>query len=191
MHIVTVDMATGQVSSICGEPWPPLPGQKGSAMTFDEAFERLIGHEGGYVSAEQAAARHDPGGETKYGITKRDHPGEDITNLSLVRAKAIYLKEYWGPAGCDSVPDTAKFDLFDMAVNSSPRAAAKALQRAVGTNPDGVIGPVTLQALGAMHPARFVARFNAQRLILMAGLANWKDSGRGWALRVADNLMEA
>ena len=50
-------------------------------MTFDEAFERLIGHEGGYV-----ADSRDPGGETKYGISKRSYPGEDIKNLSLGRA---------------------------------------------------------------------------------------------------------
>ena len=51
-------------------------------MNFDAAFERLIGHEGGYVSAEQAKRNNDPGGETKYGISKRTYPGVDIASLS-------------------------------------------------------------------------------------------------------------
>ena len=35
-------------------------------MDFDQAFEKLIGHEGGYVNNPA-----DPGGETKFGISRR------------------------------------------------------------------------------------------------------------------------
>lgn len=42
-------------------------------MTFDKAFEKLIGHEGGYVNHPD-----DPGGGTKYGISKRAYPNVDI-----------------------------------------------------------------------------------------------------------------
>jgi lysozyme family protein len=79
-------------------------------MTFDEAFELLIGHEGGYVNNP-----NDPGGETKYGISRRQYPGEDIANMTLERAKTIAKRDFWGPAGCDVVPDAVKFDLFDTA----------------------------------------------------------------------------
>lgn len=37
-----------------------------SALTFDIAFDRLLGHEGGYVNDPE-----DPGGETNWGISKR------------------------------------------------------------------------------------------------------------------------
>lgn len=50
-------------------------------MNFNEAFDRLIAHEGGYI-----LDLRDPGGETKFGISKRSCPGEDIANLTLVRA---------------------------------------------------------------------------------------------------------
>ena len=53
-------------------------------MNFDDAFDRLIGHEGGYTSGIG-----DPGGETKYGISKRAYPNEDIRNLSLARARQL------------------------------------------------------------------------------------------------------
>lgn len=155
-------------------------------MNFDQSFERLIGHEGGIVDHPD-----DPGGLTKYGISQRSYPGEDIRGMTLARAKAIYLRDYWGPAGCDALPEAAKFQAFDMAVNSGITAAVKAIQRAVGAAPDGVLGPLTLQAIQSMPAPRFVARFNGQRLAFMAGLANWPTFSRGWALRIADNLMEA
>ena len=155
-------------------------------MNFDQAFETLIGHEGGYVNDPR-----DPGGETKYGISKRAYPGEDIAGMTLERARELYRRDYWSPAGCDAVPDGVKFDLFDMAVNSGVKTAIRTLQRAVGTEPDGVLGPVTLQAIQSMHAARLVARFNGHRLQFMSSLPTWPAFGRGWANRIAKNLMEA
>lgn len=154
-------------------------------MNFDQAFERLIGHEGGYVNNPA-----DPGGETKFGISKRAYPLENIKAMTLDRAKVLYLRDYWGPAGCDAVPDAIKFDLFDMAVNSGPVTAIKTLQRAVGTVPDGMLGPITLQALGSMPAPRVLARFNGCRLDMLADTKTWPVFGRGWAKRVASNLME-
>jgi lysozyme family protein len=154
-------------------------------MTFDEAFERLIGHEGGYVNHPT-----DPGGETKFGISKRSYPGEDIAGMTLERAKAIYLRDYWGPAGCDAVPDGVKFDLFDMAVNSGIQRAVLTLQRAVGEVEDGILGPRTLQAVQSMPAARLRARFNAVRLRFITDLPTWPAFGKGWVRRIAANLME-
>jgi len=39
---------------------------------FQQAFERTIGFEGGYANDPR-----DPGGETKYGISKRAYPALD------------------------------------------------------------------------------------------------------------------
>lgn len=155
-------------------------------MNFDQAFERLIGHEGGYTPGNG-----DPGGETKFGISHRSYPGEDIKGMTLDRAKTIYARDFWGPAGCDVVPDAAKFQVFDTAVNSGVHAAIEIMQKAIGATPDGILGPLTLQTLQSMPAPRFIARYNAQRLAFMAGLTNWPRFSRGWALRIADNLMEA
>lgn len=152
-------------------------------MDFDTAFEKLIGHEGGYVNNPA-----DPGGETKYGISKRAYPGEDIKNMTLARAKALYLRDYWGPAGCDAVPDGLKFDLFDLAVNSGVTTAIKLLQSSAGVISDGVLGPRTLQALNSMPVHRLVARFNGWRLAMMTNLPTWNQFGKGWTRRVAENL---
>jgi lysozyme family protein len=153
-------------------------------MKFDQAFDKLIGHEGGYTPG-----KGDPGGETCWGISKRSYPKLDIASLTQADAKAIYLRDYWRPAGCDLVPPAIAFDLFDMAVNSGVTRAVKTLQRTVGTVEDGKLGPLTLAAAAKLDPARAVARFNGVRLAFMVGLDVWPTFSRGWALRIADNLM--
>ena len=155
-------------------------------MTFDEAFELLIGHEGGLVDHPA-----DPGGLTRYGISQRSYPGENIRAMTLDRAKVLYFADYWRPAGCASVPAAACFDIFDMAVNSGVRAAIKCLQGAVGTTQDGVLGPQTLMAAEAMDGARLAARFNGARLQFMTDLPTWPSFSKGWSRRIASNLMRA
>lgn len=155
-------------------------------MDFDRAFEMLIGHEGGYVNDPR-----DPGGETKYGISRRAYPGEDIAGMTLERAKLIYRRDYWGPAGCDAVPDAVRFDLFDTAVNAGPRAAIRMLQRAARANDDGILGARTLMALQGIDPMRLLARFNGERLDHLNDLPTWPAFGRGWTQRVAENLKRA
>lgn len=152
-------------------------------MTYDEAFELLIGHEGGYVNHP-----NDPGGETKYGISKRAYPNEDIKNLTLDRAKLIYARDYWEPAGCNEWPEAIRFDVFDVAVNSGVKTAIKMVQRAAFAEDDGIIGQRTRLAVRAMNPMMLFARINGLRLAYMADLPTWPTFGRGWAKRVAANL---
>lgn len=170
-------------------------------MNFDAAFERLINpaHEGRELSLDPNDKGNWTSGKcgigelkgSKFGISAASYPGEDIANLKLERARDIYRRDFWGPAGCDVVPDALKFDLFDMAVNSGPKAAVKCIQRTVGATQDGILGPITLMALQSIPPARFVARFNGARLVFLTGLDAWPTQGRGWARRIAANLLEA
>ena len=152
-------------------------------MDFEQAFTHLMGFEGGYSNDP-----NDPGGETKYGISKRAYPQLNIGALTLDQAAAIYRRDYWCPAGCEAVPDALRMDLFDMAVNSGVKAAARCLQRAVGEDEDGVIGPHTLQAIQSMPAARLLARFAGERLEFMTELPAWSTFGKGWARRIAANL---
>ncbi len=155
-------------------------------MNFEEAFKILIGHEGGYANDSR-----DPGMETKYGISKRAHPTEDIAGMTLERAKQIYRRDYWGPAGCDAVPGEMKFQVFDVAVNAGVKRAIEFVQASVHEVVDGILGPKTLQAIQSMPEARLLARFNGYRLEHMATLPQWPAFGRGWANRVAQNLKRA
>lgn len=156
-------------------------------MNFDEAFDRLIGHEGGY-----SFHKDDPGGETMWGVTARvaranGYQG-DMRALPRDLAKAIYRQAYWLPVKADQLPERVRFDVFDAAVNSGTTQAAKWLQRAVGVSDDGSIGPATLAAASAAD-AMLAARFNGQRLQFMTDLPTWGSFGKGWARRIASNLM--
>ena len=153
-------------------------------MNFDIAFDRLIGHEGGYVNDSR-----DPGGETKYGISKRAYPDVDIKALTLEQARTIYRRDWWDRLQIDSLPEAIRFPMFDAAVNSGPGNAARWLQRAAGVADDGRIGPVTIAAVKAANPEALAARMHGHRLRFMTQLTTWPTFGRGWAVRVAENLI--
>lgn len=79
---------------------------------FDAAFAFVVGVEAGYVNDP-----NDPGGETKFGISKRAYPNEDIPNLTLERAKQLYQRDYWDAADCEPLPWGRGLMQFDAAVN--------------------------------------------------------------------------
>ena len=153
-------------------------------MDFDTAFSRLIDSEGGYANNPT-----DPGGETKFGISKRSYPDVDIANLTLDGAKAIYLRDFWNPLG-DAHP-AIKFQCFDFAVNSGIQTAIRKLQLAVGVADDGHWGPKSAAALASRDLNDVLMRFAAQRLLFMTSLATWPEFGKGWARRIAKDLLYA
>jgi lysozyme family protein len=159
-------------------------------MNFDDAFTILVGTEGGYSNRNP---QDDPGGETMWGVTLYTARSHGYTgamkDLPQSTAKAIYRLSFWLAAGCDQVPADVAFDLFDTAVNSGPSEAVKLLQASVGTDQDGAIGPHTLAAVAAMPADRLRRRFNGHRLALMTDLNNWSPNSKGWARRVAANLL--
>lgn len=159
-------------------------------MDFDTAFELVIGHEQGFQSNPNDRGNYTPDGRlvgTNFGISARSYPTEDIKGMTLVRAKQIYLHDFWGPAGCAVVPDILKFHLFDFAVNSGPRTAAKALQRSVGAVDDGAIGPKSLLAIGNQNPLVTLILLDAEREELMTNDPTWPKFGKGWIRRLIKN----
>lgn len=155
-------------------------------MTFDECFAKLIGHEG-----ELSNHPADKGGMTKYGISQRAYPALDIAALTLDTAKEIYRRDYWSRAQCDRLPPALAFQVFDGAVNSGIGTSIRWLQAAAGVAQDGVVGPLTIRAVGDKDAAVMLARFNGERLKFMASLSTFDVFGRGWCRRIAANLMEA
>jgi len=143
---------------------------------FDPAFEKVLGHEGGYV--DHAA---DPGGATNYGISLRylrdrgdldgdgildgdidgdgDVDADDIRGLKLGDVKHLYHTGFWTPNRLNEVmsqPIATK--IFDLCVNMGSRQGWKLVQRACNAAAmrfpdwddivdDGVVGPNTLRAV--------------------------------------------
>lgn len=153
------------------------------ADQFPKFMDRLLSHEGGYVNDPQ-----DPGGETKWGISKRTYPHIDIKNLTRDGAIALYRRDFWEASQADDLPPAVGFQLLDGAVNSGIDRATQWLQRAARVADDGKIGPVTRAALKAADPNDLVLRFLAERLDFMTGLGTWQRFGKGWARRIAQNL---
>ena len=81
---------------------------------FNKAIAIILKHEGGYVNDPD-----DPGGETNMGITKRDFPHLDITNLTVEQAKEIYKEKYWDTINGDDITNqTVATQIFDFGVNA-------------------------------------------------------------------------
>lgn len=163
-------------------------------MTEQERFDRCLAEvlrlEGGYVDDPR-----DPGGATKFGVTRavlseaRGQPvsAEGVAALTKAEAGEIYRGRYWARVGCGALPAGVDLLAFDMAVNMGPGAAARLLQAALGVTADGVVGPRTASA-AASRPVtetiRATSELRRQRYRSLAGFAAF---GRGW-LRRTDNI---
>ena len=152
-------------------------------MTFETIIDRVLGHEGGYTSGG-----NDPGGETKWGISKRSYPNLNIKTLTREQAIVIYKRDFWDRMHLDCATDGVAFQLLDFALNSGIETAVRYFQRVVGTADDGYWGPISQEAANLMSESDIILLLNAERLDFMTKLKNWPTAGRGWARRIAQNL---
>lgn len=148
------------------------------------AIGPVLEHEGGYVNHPA-----DPGGETKYGITKRNYPNLDIKSLTREQAIQIYFHDYW-KAYMDQIHDyriAAK--LFDMSVNMGHSRANKIVQKAAGVEADGVIGPHTLEAINSANADELLKEIISRQLEFYDGLVDRKPEMiaflKGWSNRAS------
>lgn len=152
---------------------------------FDDAFAHIIGVEGGYVNDPQ-----DPGGETKYGISKRSYPNEDIPNMTLERSKMLYKRDYWDKIKGDELPSVLASFVFDAAVNQGVDPAIRMLQRALGVAQDGIMGLDTMRKIRDSGKES-CALFMAERAMRYMSTRNADKYLRGWLKRLFIVTMEA
>jgi len=146
---------------------------------FEDALPIVLAHEGGFVDHPM-----DRGGPTNCGITQatydtwredRGQPTRSVRELETDERAAIYLARYWLPANCQEMPWPISLLHFDAAVNhglgrprSHPRGsktgANHLLQRALGVDDDGIIGPLTLAAVRRTDPALLARDMILERL---------------------------
>jgi lysozyme family protein len=165
-------------------------------MDFDTAFERVIGHEGVLSLDPKDRGNWTSGrcgiGElkgTKYGISAMTYPDEDIPHLTIDRAKDLYRRDFWDVIHGEQLYDGVAYQVFDFAVNSGPTTAIRKLQWAVGVADDGVWGPLSQKAAQHMREGVQIVRLLHARLEFMTRCSTWGTHGKGWARRIARNLL--
>jgi lysozyme family protein len=154
---------------------------------FERCVAEVLRHEGGFAQHPS-----DPGGATKYGITRatlsrwrgRDASVDDVRALTEAEAREIYLARYWNVLRCDELPLGVDLAVFDWGVNSGPARAARALQRLVGATVDGVIGRETIRAALRADSRATIDALCDDRLAWLRGLETWETFGVGWSRRV-------
>lgn len=167
----------------------------GKQSAVETYIERVLEREGGYVDHP-----NDRGGPTNHGITMdtlsswRGKPVsvEDVQLLRRDEARDIYRTRYWSAPGFGSLrlPDLLAEAVFDTAVNSGPARAVCLLQRCIGVTDDGVIGPITTQAIERSDPKRLCARYLSHCGVFYGEIIG-RDSSQaafrnGWANRLAE-----
>ena len=145
---------------------------------FAKAVLVVLENEGGYSNDP-----NDPGGETKYGISKRAYPNEDIKNLTLEKAKMIYRRDYWDAMKCGEMPYSVALQIFDHGVNAGIDTSAKMLQRLVGVVQDGKIGKLTLGAVKGQTEGVLSQKIGVARIIGYTKMANWGIYQNSWITR--------
>ena len=156
---------------------------------FDDALKAILKHEGGYVNHPK-----DPGGMTNLGVTKKVWEAwvgkavdeKEMRALTPEVVGPMYKKKYWDAVKADEMPDGLDYLMFDFAVNAGPRRAIKTMQKAVGTTPDGAIGPKTMSALKSADQGALVAKFSAEKEAFYRSLPTFGTFGKGWLRRVAE-----
>jgi len=158
---------------------------------WPKSIEFVLKMEGGDEVENNPA---DPGGQTKFGISKKAYPSLDVAHLTRPEAEEIYRRDYWTPCACDDLPWPFSIAVFDCAVNQGPVKAKRLLQMALDMDTvDGVIGAKTLAAAAKASPYRLkkmLALRLAEYARTMAEHQNLLVFAVDWSYRVL-SLLEA
>ena len=167
-----------------------------TTATRDVVLQRIIDREGGHV--DHPNDRH---GATNWGLTKpflQDVTGREWTDVeicSITREIALSVYSLWlQMRRLDQLPDDIELAdaVIDFAVHSGSGAAVKAIQKAMGLVPDGIVGPKTQ---GEWHLLNERTRERVRKAVIAARLEHLgailsRDSSQavfalGWLRRVA------
>lgn len=121
--------------------------------------------EGGYVNN-----KNDAGGATNRGITlktfKQYYPDATVSDLKKITNEqwlTIFKDGYFNPFKADKIENQSLALLcVDFAFNSGSITAIKAVQKAIGTDADGIVGKKTLAKLNSNPRLAFNLIWNAR-----------------------------
>ncbi len=153
---------------------------------FDTIINFILEMEGHY-----SVHPDDPGGETKFGISKKAYPKLDIKTITLEHAKGIYYSDYWLTSLAPAMPGKLRLVYMDAAVNQGIFKTDTMLKDILGTKMEGKIGPDTLRKAHSFNEKGLVVEFLRARSEHYRKLKNWDVFGRGWMNRLFKVAIES
>jgi len=141
---------------------------------FEPAFSKMMNNEGGYKLTNIA---NDRGGMTYAGISRRAWPNwpgwvsVDAGQTPLTSdVRTFYKLNFWDKVQGDFIDnDKIAESIFNFGVNTGTRIAVKLAQIVVGVEPDGDVGPKTLDELNKIPDAMFIPAYT------LAKIARYRD----------------
>jgi murein DD-endopeptidase MepM/ murein hydrolase activator NlpD len=124
----------------------------------------------------------DPGGLTKFGVSKRANPDVDIAKLDLAGARAIYKKRYWEPCKADQLNTCKKKLLMVDAMYLGGLGMVNYICNEVtGSGIGGAISKIN-----SMSDEEFASKYKAARDAYLSSKKNYATFGRGWDRRTKE-----
>lgn len=167
---------------------------------FDKAISVVFAQEGIYSNDSI-----DKGGETKYGISKTSYPKEDITNLTMDRAKEIYKRDFWDKYQYNKISnESLSITFFSTCVNVGPKNCHKILQKTLNNiirenkltlpllSEDGILGNMSIEYTNRLSCYQLKEEYlkALSNYYISISLSNPSQSKylKGWLNRVFDYL---
>lgn len=152
----------------------------------------IMEHEGGFVNNP-----NDKGGPTNKGVTLRtfrDYAGnnvnvQDLKDMSDYQWYAIFKRFYWDLCKADKINSQAVANaIVDWAYNSGPRTAIATVQRILGIDNDGIVGPMTIEAINNMRSGKLFDAIQFERAAFVQKIVKNNPSQsiflKGWLRRI-------
>lgn len=166
---------------------------------INKIVPKILKWEGGYVS--------DPadtdGGCTNKGITLttfrryygRSKTCDDLKRITDTQWKHILKSGYWDKMGADNIQNQSIAELcVQMCWGSGAVTAIKKIQRCLGTEADGIVGPKTLALLNGKNREEIHAKLWEMRRIWFLNIVKAQPRKQkflnGWMNRLATFVFE-
>ena len=169
---------------------------EGPKGNFDETMKIMFHVEGG--KTDEASDR---GGRTNLGITQRTYnewlkkhkkKPADVFNISKSTAYKIYKEGYWSVIKGDKLPHNVAKAMMSMALTDGPQDSIRFVQKLLGVEVTGFMGPKTLAAIWSKckKDDKQLTKYilDAQKEKYQRGQEEYR---KGWGNRVdyvADNI---
>ena len=169
---------------------------------FTQAFKLVMANEGGYANDPD-----DPGGETYKGISRKMHSKWDgWTIIDILKRQQgfpasldkndelqsyvsdFYRVTFWDPMLGDKLKNQQVANsIFDFGVNAGLATSVSLAQMVVDARVDGVLGPLSLEAINNFDPEFFIASFTVTKIARYITIVKKRPESRkyfyGWVCR--------